>query len=221
MKISNETKEILKNFAQIHQSFLFKPGSVISTIDGQQGSVFVKATVEEVFPQEAFIYDLNQLLMYLNVMQDPDITFGESSLQVKSDSGKLTYFYAAKALMKYKVPSGVTFDPFYTMKLSGDDITLINKAAAITSSPNIEFVSDGDVVKLRTFNPKNTTANVFEKEWNISAPTFRVQIPVENFKLLTDDYDVDFSSTRALRFTAKNRKLEYYIAMQPDSTFEV
>lgn len=221
MKISNQTKEILKNFAQVHQSFLFKPGSTVSTVDGHQGSIFVKATVQEEFPREAFIYDLNQLLMYLNVLQDPDIEFGENSLQISSGSGKLTYFYAAQSLMKYKLPKGVAIKPFFSLAVSQDDVALINKAASITSSPNIEFVSDGSIVKIRTFDPKNNTANVFEKEFEVSAPVFNVRIPVENFRLLPDDYEIEFSTTRALKFQSKNKGIEYYIAMQPESSFEV
>lgn len=220
MKISSETLQILKNFAQIHQSFLFKPGSTIATIDGSQGSVFAKAKVKEEFPIEAFIYDLNQLLMYLNTLDDPDLEWGDEALKISSSAGKFTFFYAATNLMKYKVPSSVAVRPFYTFSLFADDVALVNKAAAITSSPNIEVVSKGNgMVKLRTFNPKNATANTFEMEWEAPEDTreFRVLIPVDTFRLLPGDYEVSFSETRAVHFSAKSKELDYYVAMQPDS----
>jgi len=43
---------------------------------------------------------------------------------------------------------------------------------------------------------------------------------VENIKVLPGTYEVVVSQKLLSRFTAKNHDLTYYIALEPDSTFE-
>ena len=42
----------------------------------------------------------------------------------------------------------------------------------------------------------------------------------ENIKILPGNYDVVVSQKLLSRFTSKNQDLTYYIALEPDSTFE-
>ncbi len=60
MQLSEKTIGILKNFATINQSILIKDGSNINTMSVQK-NVLASAVVEESFPQEFGIYDLNEI----------------------------------------------------------------------------------------------------------------------------------------------------------------
>ena len=62
MKISNETLEILKNFSEINQSIVIKPGKKIKTINSLK-NILAHADVEEDFPMEVAIYDLTEFLV--------------------------------------------------------------------------------------------------------------------------------------------------------------
>ena len=59
MKLSNETLNVLKNFAGINSGIEFKSGNKLSTISSTK-TVLAKATLKDTFPQDFCIYDLNQ-----------------------------------------------------------------------------------------------------------------------------------------------------------------
>ena len=42
---------------------------------------------------------------------------------------------------------------------------------------------------------------------------------VENFKMISDDYDVAISSQKISHFINRNKKVQYWIALEPDSEF--
>ena len=59
MKLSDKTLTILKNFAGINNSILVKEGTNLRTISVAK-NIHAEATIEEDFPREFGIYDLNQ-----------------------------------------------------------------------------------------------------------------------------------------------------------------
>ena len=61
MKLSEKTFTLLKNFATINNSVLVKQGSKLRTISIAK-NILAEATVNEEFPRDFAIYDLNQFL---------------------------------------------------------------------------------------------------------------------------------------------------------------
>ena len=72
--------------------------------------------------------------------------------------------------------------------------------------------------------------NKLEKATNKSSNTYSVDIcesdkvftgyfKAENFKMITDDYDVAISSQKISHFVNRTRPVKYWIALEPDSTF--
>ena len=51
MKISKQTFEVLKNFSEINENLLIKPGTKLQTISVMK-NVLAEATVEETFEKE-------------------------------------------------------------------------------------------------------------------------------------------------------------------------
>ena len=58
MQLSNDTKDVLKNFSTINQNLLVKNGSVIGTMSAIK-NIVSKATIPDTFNNEFAIYDLN------------------------------------------------------------------------------------------------------------------------------------------------------------------
>ena len=81
MKLSENTISILKNFASINQSILIKSGSKIRTMPKLK-TILAQAEVEEVFPKDFAIYDLNQFLNGLSLHQDPELDFSNDNYLV-------------------------------------------------------------------------------------------------------------------------------------------
>ena len=67
---------------------------------------------------------------------------------------------------------------------------------------------------------KNDTSNNFNIVVGQTDSEFTFNFKVENIKILPGTYDVVVSQKLLSRFTSKNHDLTYYIALEPDSTFE-
>ena len=91
MKLSNDTREVLKNFSTINQNLLVKNGTVIGTMSAMK-NIVAKATVPDTFNNEFAIYDLNEFLSAMSLFKDPTLAFDEKSVQLNEEGGgsKLT-----------------------------------------------------------------------------------------------------------------------------------
>ena len=84
MKLSNKTLEVLKNFSNINQNILIEEGNVLRTISTMK-NILGRATIEESFPKEFGIYDLNEFLGVLSLTKDSEIELdNESYLTINS-----------------------------------------------------------------------------------------------------------------------------------------
>ena len=77
MKLSSHTTSVLKNFATINQNLVIKEGNTIATMSAMK-NIVAKAEVEENFPQEVAIYDLNEFLGALSLFTSPILEFNDS-----------------------------------------------------------------------------------------------------------------------------------------------
>ena len=216
MQISNETTQILKNFASINNSILFREGDVIATITSAK-SIFARAQVAEYFPKEVAIYDLSKVLALLSIRENQEIDFGDKALTISKDNAKFEYFYASKDLVKGAPEKTIEVDDFFKFKLTAEDVGMINKAAAITEAPNISITCKNQTVMLTVGDRKNQSANNFKKTIGTGLQDFDVFIAVENFKVIPDAYEVTVSQRKFLHFQHETKNLQYWIACEPES----
>ena len=94
MNLSDNTVNILKNFAGINNSILVKQGNQLRTISVAK-NILAEAEIPEDFPRDVAIYDLNQFLNGLSLHQDPDLDFSEETyLTIREGRRKVKYFFA-------------------------------------------------------------------------------------------------------------------------------
>jgi hypothetical protein len=216
MQISNETIQVLKNFATVNSNILIRKGKVLSTISTAK-NIFAKATVAEDFPQEVAIYDLNSLLALLTLMENQNVEFGEKSLIIEKNGGKFEYFYSSPNVIVAAPDKSIDVDNHYQFKLTSEDVNMIIKAAAITGSPTISVSCKEKQVKLTVGDKKNDTANTYKSNIGTSENDFDCHMAVENFKIVPDAYTVTISKKKVFHFKHETKDLEYFIAMEPDS----
>ena len=104
--------------------------------------------------------------------------------------------------------------------VSTDQLEKLLKAAAIYQLPDLSAVGGNGVVKLLVRDKKNDTSNDFSIVVGETDATFSLNFKVENIKILPGTYDVVMSKKLLSRFVSKDYNLKYYIALEPDSTFE-
>ena len=222
MKLSNETLNVLKNFAGINSGIEFKSGNKLSTISSTK-TVLAKATLKDDFPQDFCIYDLNQFLSVHSLSKDTELDFDPQNVIFKSGRSKTKYRMTSKNMIvsppdkELKLPS---IDGNFTLK--EEDLVQALKNAAVLQSPNIAFESDGDKVTVTVFNSKDDSAhtNTIQIGTVTDDKKFKAVFLTENFKMIHSTYNVEISKAGLSHFKNEVGDLEYYIAIEAkDSEF--
>ena len=222
MKLSNETLNVLKNFAGINSGIEFKSGNKLSTISSTK-TVLAKATLKDDFPQDFCIYDLNQFLSVHSLSKDTELDFDPQNVIFKSGRSKTKYRMTSKNMIvsppdkELKLPS---IDGNFTLK--EEDLVQALKNAAVLQSPNIAFESDGDKVTVTVFNSKDDSAhtNTIQIGTVTDDKKFKAVFLTENFKMIHSTYNVEISKAGLSHFKNEVGDLEYYIAIEAkDSKF--
>jgi|TARA_B100000282_G_scaffold278377_1_gene237925 hypothetical protein len=221
MKISEETIEVLKNFSTINQNLLIKQGNVLTTMSSMK-NIMAKATVKEDFPQEVAIYDLNEFLSAISIFQKPEFDFQDNYVLLSEENSKgksLKYFYSDPSVItsptkEIKMPqSEVEFE------FKNETFKEVTRASAVLGVPDMLLNGTG---ALSVTDKKNDASNNFSVD---VSPTgtgdYKFYFKVENLKILSGDYDVKISSKNISNFVNKNKDIQYWIALEPESTYSV
>ena len=221
MKLSEKTLTLLKNFSNINQSILFKQGSSLRTISVMK-NILAEATIDEDLPTDFGIYDLGQFLNGLALHTRPELDFqNEGYVYIKEGRMRSKYFFADPKVIVTPPEKEITLpseDVSFT--LSTDQLDKLLKAAGIYQLPDLTVVGRNGVVKIQVRDRKNDTSNDFAITVGETDDSFEFNFKVENIKILPGTYDVVVSKKLLSRFTCQNYNLKYYIALEPDSTFE-
>ena len=221
MNLCDNTLGILKNFAGINNSILVKQGNQLRTMSVAK-NILAEAQIEESFPREFAIYDLNQFLNGLSLHQDPELDFQEDTyLNIREGKRRVKYFYADPNVIVAPPDKEISL-PSEDVHFQLDSVTLekLLKAAAVYQLPDLSAVGEAGVVKLVARDKKNDTSNEFAIVVGETDKEFVFNFKVENIKIIPGAYDVIVSSKLLSQFTNENYNLKYYIALEPDSTFK-
>jgi len=220
MKLSDQTLNILKNFAGINNSILVKQGTQLRTISVAK-NILAEAAIDEDFPRDFAVYDLNQFLNGLSLHQDPDLDFGpESYISIKEGKRRVKYFYADPNVIVSPPEKEITLpSEDVHFQLDSSALEKLLKAAAVYQLPDLSAVGEAGVVKLVVRDKKNDTSNEYAVVVGETDREFSFNFKVENIKIIPGAYDVVVSQKLLSKFTNTSVDLKYYIALEPDSTF--
>ena len=221
MKLSDNTLSVLKNFSTINQSILFKQGNKLRTISVMK-NILAEVTIAEEFPKDFGIYDLTQFLNGMGLHHSPELNFeADNYVVIKEGKMRSKYFFADPNVIVTPPDKEISLpSEDVSFELSTDQLDKLLKAAAIYQLPDLSVVGENGVVKLLVRDKKNDTSNDFSIVVGETESEFAFNFKVENIKILPGTYDVVVSQKLLSRFTSKNHDLTYYIALEPDSTFE-
>lgn len=218
MKLSTETISVLKNFSTINANLMVKAGSSLSTMSAMK-NIVAKADVSEEFPSDFAIYDLNEFLSALSLFGKPDLEFGNDFVIITEEgtSKSLKYWFSDPSVVT--TPSKEISMPSteLTFNLSSDTLNEITKAAAVIGVPDMAL-SGG---KLMVTDKKNSTANAYETSLDVGdvAAEYKFWFKVENLKVMPGAYDVEVSSKKISHFTNTKLGVQYWIALEPESSY--
>ena len=226
MKLSNETVTVLKNFSTINQNLVIKAGKKLSTMSAMK-NIVASADVQEDFPQDFAIYDLNEFLAALSLFEKIDLDF-KNDFVVITEGGysrrALQYWYSDPSVVTHPKTDITMPDPDVEFEFSSSTLSEVQKAASIIGAPDmvLEGMSKGNSV-IKVTDKKNATANDFKVHVPVDENTkdvpYKFWFKVENLKLIPGSYNVNVSSKKISHFSNTKVPVQYFIALEPESSY--
>ena len=224
MKLSSNTTSVLKNFASINQNLVIKEGKEITTMSAMK-NIVARAEVEEEFPQEVAIYDLNEFLSALSLFKNPNLEFQDTYVNITEENNpktSLKYFYSDPSVVT--TPNKMITMPSNEVTFTLESATLSNitKAAAVIGSADLVLENSSGTPSLTVKDKKNDTANSYSMGVDTKGEgKFSFFFKVENLKLIDGKYTVEVSSKNISHMKNESTPIEYWIALEPESNYSV
>tara|TARA_B100000927_G_C16448244_1_gene462735 strand:+ start:344 stop:1039 length:696 start_codon:yes stop_codon:yes gene_type:complete len=231
MNLSNDTLNVLKNFASINPNIVFQPGQQLKTIS-ESKTIMARADIVEDMPKEFGIYDLNEFLSVFNLIENPVLNFEDKSVLVSTQEGgtqlsnlqKVRYYFSETDILTSPTKDIQMPNAEVGVNLSEDILNQIRKAAAVLGHTELSLVGENGLVTASVVDTKDSTSNSYTIELdkdNACKNDFEFIVSIPNLKLLPGDYFVSISSKLISNWTNSNYPIEYFIALEKNSTFNV
>lgn len=218
MQLSENTIDVLKNYASINEGIFIKKGNLLRTVNKGK-TILAEATVDETFPADFGIGELNQLLAICSLHDKaPELLISGNDVVVKgyNDRSKITYRCCDATQVKTPPDKNIavpTEDA--TFLLTEADMKWILKSANVLTCPNIAVVRTDGVLSLRVLDAQNDSAHTdtleIEKQ---EGPDAFLLFKTENWKMMSGTYKVTVSAKGVAHFENTTRKLAYWIALE-------
>lgn len=225
MELSNYTMQALKNFATINSNVVIHPGNTIMTM-AEAKNVLGYTKVPETFQQTFGIYDLQEMLNVLGLVDKPQLRFEDKYVLIGDSTGRveIKYFFSDTEMLTS--PTKPIDMPKADVSFVLDQGTLNNlkRAASALGHPEVSITFVDNVIRLSVLDTENPTSNTYsidvDGECSLSDCNFIINIT--NLKMIQGDYKVDISTKLISQFTNTSEELDlkYWVALEKSSTFK-
>ncbi len=165
MKLSKHTLNMLKNFSDINMSIEIKKGNILRTVSVQK-NILAQAELEEEFPQDFAIYELNRFLGAVSLFDDPEFQFNGKSANIGRTKHSVDYVYCDPSMIVTPPENNITFpEPEVKFTLSQDALSQIMKASNVLGTPEIAIEGGphpNDVIRLKALDVSNDSTDTFK-----------------------------------------------------------
>mgnify|MGYP003327739790 CR=1 FL=1 len=218
VSLSNQTIQVLKNYATINSSILIREGNELKTISVGENAI-AQYTCREEFPQTFGIYDLNQFLAGLSLFETPTLEFESPSyVNIRGGGRSAKYYFSDPEITLKSAPNKDVKFPGADIQfdLTQEEWMSIQKAAGIYNLPDLVFCSNGGEISLDLRDSENDTSNAYSQTVvGDTTGDYELTIKVENIRLHPGDYSVKVSKHLISEWKHQKLDLTYYIALEP------
>jgi hypothetical protein len=221
MQLTDNTMAVLKNFASIQPNVVLHEGNVIKTI-AEAKNVMAVATLDQTFDKSLGIYNLDEFLNVLGLVDSPDLAFGDDFVTVKGNGrSQVKYFYSDPSILTS--PAKDIPMPEAEVKFELDEATLgkVRRAASALGHEKMTITALDGGIKLTVVDNTDNTSNAFDivVPGTCDSEDFTFVMNISNLKLIAGSYDVEVSSRLISKFTNNTTDVVYYIALEKSSTY--
>jgi len=220
MQFTNNLIEVLRNYSIINSSILFKPGNIVST-RSKELNIVSMAKVNVEIPVEFAIYDLNEFLGILSILNEPKAEFTKNQVILKDDNKTVKYTFTnvdsiiSSPYKRIDISPNDVITQFY---FSSSDFDNILKACSILKSKDVTIEGDSDTGEINIIagNYKDKTSSSYiigTKNINDEITTnFRRVFNIDNLKLIKRNYVTTIPTSKLLQFESDDKAIVYWVA---------
>ena len=208
MVLSNETIEVLKNFATINANIACTTDKVLKTV-GVSKNIMAKSPILEEFPYDFGIYDLPEFLSAVGMFEDPELAFDENKkfVAISNGTSSIKYFFSQIGNLVVAKNEPKMPDSAVKFNITHEQLMTIRKASSALNVPSMVVTPNGSSeVDLTVTDTSNNTSNEFKLSVRSNGSIeseFSFVFNINNFKFSNSDaYAFDVSSKSIASVTA-------------------
>lgn len=220
--ITEATMQVLKNFATINPNIVIEEGNMLQTIS-EAKNVVSKSIVDVEFPKTFGIFDLNEFLAVLNLIDKPELKFTDNYVTVCDSVGRTNIKYYYSDLDVLTRPTSKVIAPEGDVKFTLDRETLskVRRAAGVLGHNEVSVSCIDNTVCLTVSDKSDSTSNAYSiaVDGTYNEEQFNFVFNINNLKMIEGDYDVSISQKLISHFVNRSSKIEYWVALEKTSTY--
>src|SRR5210317_231107 len=223
MELTENTLQVLKNYATINSNIVIEEGNTLRTIS-EAKNLLAKSEVDVNFPRTFGVYDLGEFLNVLGMMDSPSLKFEKDYVLINDGSrrSRVKYFYSDPEFLTRPTKDLIMPEGFdVTFTLDRSTLSRIKRASSILGHTEMSLTRDGDTLVLSVIDNNDETSNAFsidvDGETNVESD-FNYVFNINNLKMIDGDYTVNISSKLISQFVNKESSNTYWIALEKSST---
>ena len=162
MELSENTLSVLRNFSTINQNVMFKQGNVLKTMS-EARNVLASATLDVDMPQDFGVYDLNEFIGVLSLVDTPRLKFDTDYVTIGDSSGrsKIKYFFSPEETLTAPTKDITMPEGEVSFTLDEDTLNKVKRAASTLGHTELSITGKGGVLSLTVVENQNSTSNAF------------------------------------------------------------
>jgi hypothetical protein len=186
-------------------------------------NIMAEATIDEEFDREIGIWDMNQFLGTISLLETPEFEFEDGYVDISGNNGaSVRYYYSAPELLTSTNKAIVMPDIAVEFDLNQKDLLEVQKASAVLGLSDLCVQTNGETLELVALDKKTPSSNTYSidvGDVSEDTPAFKFYFKVENMKMLSGDYSVKIAQSSVSQFSHKTLDLTYWIALESDSSY--
>jgi len=152
------------------------------------------------------------------------LEFENKAVLVHGGGQKIRYFFSESDILTTPQKDIQMPEPELGVNIEEDKLNQIRKAAAVLGHTELAITGSNGVITASVLDTRDSTSNLFEIDLdkdNSCKNEFNFVMSIPNLKLLPGDYFVSISSKLISNWTNSNYPVDYFIALEKNSSYDV
>ena len=222
MELTEKTMQVLKNYASINPNIVIQEGNVLKTIS-EAKNVLSSVELDVTFPKTVGIYELNEFLSVLSLVDQPRLKFEDDYVLVSDTSGRsrIKYFYSDIDMLTTPAKDIVMPESQVNFALDGATLSSIKRAASVLGHAEMSVRAVNGAVSLSVIDNNDKTSNAYsiDVDGTFEQPDFNFIFNISNLKMIDGDYQVGISNKLISHFVNVESGVQYWCALEKTSTY--